>query len=83
MARLDEYFIALNASIESLIEAEIRSGRDAVLYIQEAEKETHVLLIEQGRREALKVKLENDMTLASVHELKSKNAYDDSVKATE
>lgn len=51
-----------------LIQAEVRAGRDSVAFIQESEKETHVLQMELDRRTAYLAKLENDLVLAMEHE---------------
>ena len=64
MVRLDEFVLHLKASMQDLIQAEIRAGRDTVAFIQESEKETHILQVELDRYEAYAAKLENDIVLA-------------------
>merc|ERR1712110_854592 len=64
MVRLDEFVVHLHQSMADLIQAEIRAGRDTVAFIQESEKETHILQVELDRYMAYAAKLENDLVLA-------------------
>jgi len=43
MTRLGELEVELAQSLKDLIAAEIRAGRDTVDFIQESEREVHVL----------------------------------------
>merc|ERR1712110_913721 len=70
MVRLDEFVVHLKASMQDLIQAEIRAGRDTVTFIQESEKETHILQVEMDRYVAYAAKLENDIVLAKDMEAK-------------
>merc|ERR1712151_1274936 len=71
MVRLDEFVVPLKASMDDLIQAEIRAGRDTVAFIQESEKETHILQVELDRYTAYAAKLENDIVLARDMEAKA------------
>merc|ERR1712113_799887 len=83
MVRLDEFVVHLKASMDDLIQAEIRAGRDTVTFIQESEKETHILQVELDRYTAYAAKLENDIVLAQDMEAKAKKTWEDSVAAVE
>jgi len=83
MVRLDEFVVHLKASMEDLVAAEIRAGRDTVTFIQESEKETHILQVELDRYEAYAAKLENDIVLALDMEAKAEQTWKDSVAAVE
>merc|ERR1712110_55602 len=83
MVRLDEFVLHLKASMKDLIQAEIRAGRDTVTFIQESEKETHILQVELDRYMAYAAKLENDIVLAQDMEAKAKKTWEDSVAAVE
>jgi hypothetical protein len=83
MVRLDEFVVHLKASMDDLIQAEIRAGRDTVAFIQESEKETHILQVELDRYTAYAAKLENDIVLAKDMEAKAEQTWKDSVAAVE
>merc|ERR1712039_1131465 len=63
--------------------AEIRAGRDTVAFIQESEKETHILQVELDRYTAYAAKLENDIVLAKDMEARAEQTWKDSVAAVE
>jgi len=75
MVRLDEFVVHLKASMQDLIQAEIRAGRDTVTFIQESEKETHILQVEMDRYVAYAAKLENDIVLAKDMEAKAERTW--------
>lgn len=75
MVRLDEFVVHLKASMQDLIQAEIRAGRDTVKFIQESEKETHILQVEMDRYVAYAAKLENDIVLAHDMEAKAEKTW--------
>jgi hypothetical protein len=75
MVRLDEFVLHLHASMDDLIQAEIRAGRDTVAFIQESEKETHILQVELDRYEAYAAKLENDIVLAQDMEARAERTW--------
>jgi hypothetical protein len=83
MVRLDEFVVHLKASMDDLIQAEIRAGRDTIAFIQESEKETHILQVELDRYTAYAAKLENDIVLAQDMEARALNTWNDSVAAVE
>jgi hypothetical protein len=83
MVRLDEFVVHLKASMDDLIQAEIRAGRDTVTFIQESEKETHILQVELDRYTAYAAKLENDLVLAQDMEMRAERTWKDSVAAVE
>merc|ERR1712007_406155 len=83
MNRLDEFVVHLKASMQDLIQAEIRAGRDTVAFIQESEKETHILQVELDRYTAYAAKLENDIVLAQDMEARANQTWMDSVAAVE
>merc|ERR1712110_1211016 len=83
MVRLDEFVVHLKASMQDLIQAEIRAGRDTVSFIQESEKETHILQVELDRYMAYAAKLENDIVLAKDMEARALKTWEDSVAAVE
>jgi len=83
MNRLDEFVVHLKASMQDLIQAEIRAGRDTVAFIQESEKETHILQVELDRYTAYAAKLENDIVLAKDMEARALKTWEDSVAAVE
>merc|ERR1712183_929078 len=75
MVRLDEFVVHLKASMKDLIQAEIRAGRDTVTFIQESEKETHILQVELDRYTAYAAKLENDIVLAQDMEARAERTW--------
>jgi len=75
MVRLDEFVVHLHASMDDLIQAEIRAGRDTVSFIQESEKETHILQVELDRYTAYAAKLENDLVLAHDMEARAEKTW--------
>lgn len=81
MVRLDKFEAHLKASMHDLIQAEIRAGRDTVAFIQESEKEVHVLQVELDKYTAYAAKLENDIVLAKQLEAESDQAWQLSVQA--
>jgi len=83
MVRLDEFVLHLKQSMDDLIQAEIRAGRDTIAFIQESEKETHILQVELDRYTAYAAKLENDIVLAQDMEARALQTWNDSVAAVE
>jgi len=75
MVRLDAFVVHLKKSMDDLIQAEIRAGRDTVAFIQESEKETHILQVELDRYMAYAAKLENDIVLAHDMEHKAEKTW--------
>jgi len=83
MQKLDDFEAHLTQSMDKLIKSEIRAGRDTVDFIQESEKETHILQVELERYQAYDAKLESDIVLAVDLEKRSKLAWEQSVTAVE
>merc|ERR1719446_575326 len=83
MEKLDGFEDHLKLSMDALIRSEIRAGRDTVDFIQESEKETHILQVELERYRAYQMKLETDIVLAHELEQKSELAWEDAVTAVE
>jgi hypothetical protein len=83
MNRLDEFSDHLKLSMDDLIRSEIRAGRDTVDFIQESEKEVHILQVELERYEAYAMKLETDIVLAHEHEEHSQVAWEMAVEAVQ
>ena len=82
-ARLDELEIELEASLKALVAAEVRAGRDTVDFIQESEKEVHVLQMDLDIKTAYAAKLENDLVLAQENEVKTLQTWEDSTTMVE
>ena len=70
-----EVVTAAHNRCNRLIQAEIRAGRDTVAFIQESEKETHILQVELDRYEAYAAKLENDIVLAQDMEARAERTW--------
>lgn len=81
MHRLHDLEHELKQSMEDLIHSEVRAGRDTVQYIQESEKEVHVLQMELDEKTAYAAKLENDIVLAIDAEHHDHQAWEDSIEA--
>ena len=81
MKRLDAFVVHIKQSMQDLIQAEIRAGRDTVAFIQGAEGETHILQVEMDRYTAYAAKLENDIVLAEEMEREAEVAWSLSVDA--
>ena len=69
--------------MDALIQAEIRAGRDTVDFIQQSEKEVHILQVELERYEAYAAKLESDIVMANELENRSRVAWEESVTAVD
>jgi len=83
MSRLTDLELELEASLEALIAAEVRAGRDTVDFVQESEREVHVLQLELDVKTAYAAKLENDLVLAVDNEAKTLATWEMSVTTLE